>query len=136
MKLHNLEAFVLLDSGCMSDSVSPELAMSVNLKVHELDEPVPLQLGTVGSCSKINFGVFADFKIGKMKDNHYFDIVNINRYDVILGTVFMRKHSITLDFECDEVQVKGRVLDMIIKGPNTFREVRRHAMHPHPPKDE
>ena len=97
---------------------------------------MPLQLGTVGSCSKINFGVFANFEISKTKDNHYFDIVNIDRYDVILGTVFMRKHGITLDFERDEVRVKGRVLDTIIEGPNTFRQARRHAMHPHPPKDE
>ena len=136
MKLHNLEAFALLDSGCTSDSVSPEFATSVNLKVHKLEEPVPLQLGTVGSRSKINFGVFADFEIGKTKDNHYFDIINIDRYDVILGTVFMRKHGITLDFEHDKVRVKGRVLDTIIEGPNTFRQVRRHAMWPHPPKDE
>jgi hypothetical protein len=49
MRLHELEAFVLLDSGCTSDSISPEFAMSANLKAHELEEPVPLQLGTVGS---------------------------------------------------------------------------------------
>jgi hypothetical protein len=103
MKLHNLEAFVLLNSGCMSDSVSPEFATSANLKAHELEEPVPLQLVTVGSHSKINFGLFTDFEIGKTKDNHYFDIVNIDRYDVILSTVFMRKHGIILDFEHDEV---------------------------------
>jgi Retroviral aspartyl protease len=124
---------VLLDSGCTSDSVSPEFTTSANLKVHELEEPVPLQLGTVGSHSKINFGLFTNFKIGKTKDNHYFDIVNINRYNVILGTMFMRKHGIALDFEHDEVQVKGRVLDTIIKKPHSFKQARRHAMHPHPP---
>jgi hypothetical protein len=125
MKLHNLEAFILVNSGCTSDSVSPEFTTSANLKAHELEEPMPLQLGTVGSHSKINFRVFADFEIGKTKDNHYFDVVNIDRYDVILGTVFMRKHGITLDFKHDEVQVRGRVLDTIIKGPNSFKQVRR-----------
>jgi hypothetical protein len=112
MKLHNLEAFVLPNPGCMSDSVSPEFATSANLKAHELEEPMPLQLGTVGSCSKINFGLFTNFEIGKMKDNHYFNVININRYNVILGTMFMRKHSITLDFKCNEVWVKGMILDM------------------------
>jgi hypothetical protein len=135
MKLHNLEAFVLLNSGCMSDLVSPEFTMFANLKAHELEEPVPLQLGTVGSHSKINFGLFTDFEISKTKDNHYFDIINIDRYDVILSTVFMRKHGITLDFKRDEVWVKVRVLDMIIEGPNSFKQTRRHAMQPHPPKD-
>jgi hypothetical protein len=92
MMLHGLEAYMLLDSGCMSDSISLEFATSVNLKVHELEEPVPLQLGTIGSRSKINFRLFSKFKHGKTEGKHYFDVVNIDRYDSILGTVFMRKH--------------------------------------------
>ncbi|KAF8226052.1 hypothetical protein L208DRAFT_1303709 [Tricholoma matsutake] len=103
MKLHELEAFVLLNSGCTSDSISPEFAMSANLKAHKLEEPVPLQLGTVGSHSKINFRLFTDFETGEIKNNHYFDVVNIDRYDAILGTIFVRKHSIVLDFEHDKV---------------------------------
>jgi hypothetical protein len=136
MKLHNLEAYMLLDSGCTSDSISPEFATSASLKVHELEEPVPLQLGTVGSRSKINFGLFTDFEIGRINGNHYFDVVNIDRYDVILGTVFMRKHSIILDFERDKVRVKGKVLETVVEGESTFRQVRRYAMRPHPPKGE
>ena len=136
MMLHNLEAYVLLDSGCTTDSISPEFATSANLKAHELEEPVPLQLGTVGSRSKINFGLFTDFEIGGLENTHYFDVVNIDRYDAILGTVFMRKHGIALDFECDEVRVKGKRLETVIEGPNTFMQARRHAMHPQPPRDE
>ncbi|KAF8221800.1 hypothetical protein L208DRAFT_1326009 [Tricholoma matsutake] len=131
--LHNLKAYVLLDSGCTTDSISPEFAMSANLKAHGLEEPVPLQLGTVGSHSKINFGLFTDFEIGGVVNTHYFDVVNIDRYDAILGTVFMRKHGIVLDFECDEVHVEIeevddveaqhrhsglRVLDPILLGPD------------------
>jgi hypothetical protein len=41
MKLHNLEAFILLNSGCTSDSVSPEFATSANFKAHKLEEPIP-----------------------------------------------------------------------------------------------
>jgi Reverse transcriptase (RNA-dependent DNA polymerase) len=136
MKLHNLEAYVLLDSGCTTDSLSPEFAMSANLKAHELEEPVPLQLGTVGSCLKINFRLFTNFTIGEVEKTHYFDVVNIDRYDAILGTVFMRKHSIILDFECDEVRVKGKCLNTVIEGPNTFMHARQHAMCPCPVKDE
>jgi hypothetical protein len=120
MKLHNLEAYMLLDSGCTSDSISPEFATSANLKVHELEEPVPLQLGIVGSHSKINFGLFTNFEIGKEKGNHYFDVVNIDRYDIILGTVFMRKHGMILDFEHDKVCIKRKVLETVVEGESTF----------------
>ena len=136
MKLHNLEAFALLDSGCTSDTVSLEFAMSANLKAHELEEPVPLQLGTVGSRSKINFGLFADFQIGEKKGNQYFDVVNIDRYDVILGTMFMRKHGIVLDFDRDEVCVKGKILKMVVENESTFCQARRYAMRTHPPHQE
>ncbi|KAF8222247.1 hypothetical protein L208DRAFT_1323692 [Tricholoma matsutake] len=127
MKLHELEAFVLLDSGCTSNSISPDFAMSANLKAHKLEELVPLQLGTVGSHSKINFRLFTDFEIGEIKDTHYFDVVNIDRYDTILGTIFMRKHGIVLDFEHDEVRVKAKCLNTIIEGPNTFKQA--HLPH-------
>jgi hypothetical protein len=70
MKLHNLEAYVLPDLGCTTDSLSPEFMMSANLKAHGLEEPVPLQLGTVGSHSKINFGLFTNFKISGVENNH------------------------------------------------------------------
>ncbi|KAF8237481.1 hypothetical protein L208DRAFT_1247562 [Tricholoma matsutake] len=109
--LHNLEAYILLNSGCTTDSISPEFAMSVNSKAHELEEPVPLQLCTVGSCLKINFGLFTDFEIGGVVNTHYFDVVNIDRYDAILGTMFMRKHGIVLDFERDEVCAEIKEVD-------------------------
>ncbi|KAF8234460.1 hypothetical protein L208DRAFT_1053201, partial [Tricholoma matsutake] len=106
MKIHGLKANILLDSGCTADSVSPEFIMSANLKVHELEEPVPLQLGMVGSQSKINFGLFAEFKLGTIISKHYFDVINLDRYDAIIGTVFMRKHGIILGFERDQYAMR------------------------------
>ena len=71
----------------------------MDLKVYELTEQMPIQLGTRGSQSKINYGTKMCIKYGHVNVCHYFDIVNIDRYDVILGMVFMRKHGIILDFE-------------------------------------
>jgi hypothetical protein len=128
MKLHGLEANVLLDSSCTSDSVSPEFIVAATLKVHELEDPVPLQLGTMSSRSKINFGLFANFELGSLRGTHYFDVVNINRYDTIIGTIFMRKHGITLDFESDEVCLRGQTLETVIESESTFRQARRYTM--------
>ena len=85
-----------------------------------LKNPVPLQLGTVGSHSKINFGLFTEFKFSETKGKHYFDVVNIDWYDAILGTVFMRKHGVSLDFDLDEVRVKGKFLETIVEGESMF----------------
>ncbi|KAF8240830.1 hypothetical protein L208DRAFT_1230908 [Tricholoma matsutake] len=124
MRIHGLEANVLLDSGCTSNSTSPEFTVSANLKVHKLEEPIPLQLGMVGSRSKINFGLFSDFKLQDLWGDHYFDVVNLDRYDTIIGMVFMRKHGIVLDFKHDEVHLKGKAVSTIIKSESTFCQVR------------
>ena len=50
------------------------------------------------------------------------------RYDVILGTVFMRKHGIILDFERDEIRHKDQILPSMREGPDTYLLVRRQAM--------
>ena len=46
----------------------------------------------------INYGTHATIKIGHKVVKEYFDIANIEHYDVILGTPFLRKMGIALDF--------------------------------------
>jgi hypothetical protein len=50
--------------------------------------------------------------------------------------VFMRKHGMILDFECDKVCIKGKVLETVVEGESTFWQIDRYAMWPHPPKGE
>ena len=47
----------------------------------------------------INYGTLATIKIGCKEVEEYFDIANIEHYDVILGTPFLRKMGIILDFK-------------------------------------
>ena len=46
----------------------------------------------------INYGTRATIKIGRKVVKEYFDIANVEHYDVILGTPFLRKMGIVLDF--------------------------------------
>jgi hypothetical protein len=80
VKVNGQKAVALLDSGCTTDAVTPELTRITGLKIYELKEQVPLQLGTRGSQSKINYGTKACIKYGPIEVNQYFDIVNIDRY--------------------------------------------------------
>ena len=128
VEVNGLAAVALLDSGCTTDALSPELVRIVGLKVHELEEQVPVQLGTKGSQSKINYGTKACVKYGHVNASHYFDIVNIDRYDVVLGTVFMRKHRIVLNFELDQIRHREQVLPALCEGTDQYLQVHRQAM--------
>ena len=93
-----------------------------------MTEQVPVQLGTRGSQSKINYGMKTCVKYGHMDARHYFDVVNIDRYNVILGMVFMRKHGITLDFEQDKIRCKDQILPSMKEGPDAYLLVHSQAM--------
>ncbi|KAF9254781.1 hypothetical protein L218DRAFT_1042359, partial [Marasmius fiardii PR-910] len=51
-----------------------------------------------------------------VKDHEYFDIANIDHYDAVVGTVFMRRHGIILDFEKDIIRMKGSVIPTLSEG--------------------
>ena len=46
----------------------------------------------------INYRTHVTIKIGHKVVEEYFDIMNIEHYDAILGTPFLRKMGIVLDF--------------------------------------
>jgi hypothetical protein len=108
VKVNSQKAVALLYLGCTTNTVTLELTRITGLKIYKLKEQVPLQLGTRGSQLKINYGMKACIKYELIKVNQYFDIVNIDRYDVTLGTVFMRKHRIILDFKRNQVRIGDR----------------------------
>ena len=58
----------------------------------------------------------------------YFDIVNIDRYDAIVGTRFMRKHGIQLDFEKGQVLIRGVPAPTLTLGEDHAEFMRRSSM--------
>ncbi|KAE9395963.1 hypothetical protein BT96DRAFT_825493 [Gymnopus androsaceus JB14] len=110
LEINGVDAFVLFDSGSTSDALSPDFARVAHTDVFQLDNPVTLQLGTKGSRSRILYGCIVPYSIhggehGDIKGKDYMDIANIDRYDAVIGTVFMRKHGIALDFESNAICV-------------------------------
>ncbi|KAI0027096.1 hypothetical protein K488DRAFT_6309, partial [Vararia minispora EC-137] len=109
-----LQAYMLLDSGSTGSSLTPDFVHVSGLKAFALKEPIPLFLGCAGSRSTIQFGAFADAHIGPIRaSNEYFDVVNVDRYDGILGVPFLRRHGFVLDFERREVRAGGQVIPIL-----------------------
>ncbi|KAJ7254264.1 hypothetical protein C8J57DRAFT_955326, partial [Mycena rebaudengoi] len=98
------KAYVLFDTGSNIDSLTPEYARATQSPLIRLDEQVTLQLGCVGSRSKISFGTRTPVSFGGIRGHIYCDIANLDRYDGIIGTPFMNKHGLILDFGKREVR--------------------------------
>ena len=128
INVNGLEAYALLDLGSTTISVTHDFARVAKLKVMQLENPVALQLGTVGSRSMINFGAKTRIELGPIQeDDAYLDVVNIDRYDMIVGTTFMRTHSFVLDFARDELSTRGQLIPTLTAGQEDLMVAKRRA---------
>ena len=78
--------------------ISPDYVRATGIPTFKLESPVGLQLTCMGSKSTINYGVRSSIVFGNKHVEEYFDVANIDHYDVILGTLFLWRLRITLDF--------------------------------------
>src|ERR1700691_649596 len=108
IEINGIKALALFDSGSTTDSVTPEFAFVTRAKQVKLDEQVILQLGCVGSRSKISYGTTVPINICGVTNDVYFDLVNIDRYDCIIGTPFMNTYGVCLDFGNRTIRMNGQ----------------------------
>ena len=78
--------------------LSPNFIRAAKIELFLLDKPIGIQLAVTGSKSVINYGVNATIKYKGRESKEYFDILNIDYYNAILGTPFLRKHKVIIDF--------------------------------------
>ena len=97
-EINGTRAHCLLDSGCEGVMISPNYAWATGIKTFKLEQPIGLQLACVGSKSMIDYGAKSTILFGNKLVKEYFNVANINHYNVILGTPFLWQLSITLDF--------------------------------------
>jgi hypothetical protein len=64
----------------------------------QLRKPVRLQMATSGSRTTIQFGARAEIRFGEFRQKRYFDVVNLDRYDVILGMPFLKDNEVLMNF--------------------------------------
>ena len=86
----------LLNSGSLSDFISTTLVNQLHLHCDVLENPLNLQLAVSGLCGKVKATVTAQMDYQDIHENCTFDVININSYDMILGTPFLYQHQVLL----------------------------------------
>jgi hypothetical protein len=74
----DLAAWTLWDSGSTTMGITPAFAELAKIRVDTLEDPHVLQLGMVGSCSMIKYGVDTTISVANVKDTTYVDITNFD----------------------------------------------------------
>ena len=58
----------------------------------------------------INYGANATIKYEGRESKEYFNIINIDYYDVILGMEFRRKHKVIINFMNNCLRLKDKII--------------------------
>ena len=90
--------------------ISPNFIRAAKIEPFLLDKPIGIQLAVMSSKSIINYGVNATIKYNEKELKEYFDIVNIDYYDAILGTPFLRKHELVINFMNNCLRIKDNIV--------------------------
>jgi hypothetical protein len=145
MCINGHKAHVLLDGGSMLDMVSANFVAVHKLDMFQLKTLLKLQMATSGSCSIINYGAKAELQVGGLKEQRYFDVVNLDHYQVILGTPFLKHHGVMLNYaDHGSFKLDGRwfpVMDLevakpIMKGKGKAEEKAKPRAHKAKKADE
>ncbi|KAG6887000.1 hypothetical protein C0992_001225 [Termitomyces sp. T32_za158] len=113
VEVNGHKAWTLWDSRSMTTGVMPQFCQVHGIYVSELKEPLLLQLGTVGSRAAVQFGTQANVACAGVTTQEYLDVANFDCYDMIIGTLYMRKHRVILDFEKNKIVVGGQACPAI-----------------------
>ena len=90
--------------------LSPNFIRVAKIEPSPLDKPIGIQLAGTGSKSVINYGTNTTIKYEGRELKEYFDIINIDYYDAILGTPFLRKHEVMINFVNNCLRLKDKIV--------------------------
>ena len=109
-EIGGVKAHCLINSGCKGIMISPSFIRAAKIKPFPLNKPIGIQLAVTGRKSVINYGANATIKYNEKELKEYFNIVNIDYYDAILGTPFLRKHKVVIDFMNNCLRIKDKIV--------------------------
>ena len=96
--------------------MSTTLAEQLGVKRIELTKPLTVQLAVQGSRSRVNYGVTAQIEYQGINVEQYFDLINLQSYDLILGTPFLFQHRVMIGFH-NTWMIMGSMTPLMIRGP-------------------
>lgn len=87
--------------------MSTTLADQLKVKKIPLEKPLPVQLAVQGSRTRANYGTKVNLQYQGINSDRYFDIINLDGYDLILGTPFMYQHKVSIGLNDPRVVVSS-----------------------------
>ena len=79
----------MIDSGLLADFMSTKFVDQIGVRKIALAKLLPIQLAVQGSRSKVNYCTNVRIQYGEINSIQHFNIMNLDNYNIILGTLFL-----------------------------------------------
>ena len=95
--------------------MSTKFANQISIRKIVLAKLLPIQLVVQGSRSKVNYYTNVKIQYREINSIQYFDIINLNNYNIILGTLFLFQHQVSIGFNDSRLWIES-VIPLPITG--------------------
>ena len=114
LKVHGTDAFVCWDSSSELDAISPDFVRAAGIKTVAKESPIKVRLATKGSTSATSYKVNVNIDLGNTTIDHPLKVLNLDRWDVILGRYFCRRYNVCLDYESNTIRIGEHTLKALL----------------------
>ncbi|KAG9020933.1 hypothetical protein FS837_007742, partial [Tulasnella sp. UAMH 9824] len=105
VRINGRNARALVDSGSLADFMSTRLVDQLKVRLDELEKPMAVQLAVTGSRTVVNNSSTVEFEYQGVRENRRFNIINLENYNIILGTPFLFQHKVGLVFNPSKLAI-------------------------------
>ncbi len=91
-------AYTCWDTGAELDCISPDFIRAIGVETVPKKVVLKIRLGAKGSTTLSNYDANAKLNFGNRQIECLIDVVNISRWDLILGSPFCNENKVVLDY--------------------------------------
>jgi len=92
-------AYTCWDTGAELDCISPDFTRAIGIRATPKKVALKIRLGAKGSTTMSTYEAKAQLDFGNVHLEHLVDVVNISRWDLIMGSPFCNKYKVILNYE-------------------------------------
>jgi hypothetical protein len=115
LTVNGVEAFVCFDLGSELDTISPNFVRAIGIKPIAKDTSVKIRLATKGSTSMTLYKVKVNLDLGNATMDHPLEILNLDRWDMILGSYFCECYNVHIDYENKTIKIGETMINALSK---------------------
>ena len=131
VKVNSIEAYTCWDPGSEPDAISPDSTQATGIRPKPKGNALKIRLGMKGSGASISYKATPILDFSKTKLMHKLDVVNLDRWDLLLGSPFCNKFGVVLDYKMRTIHFGNTMIKALMEEEEEAA-VRKREKRPRP----